>query len=338
MRKTLAAGNESFIDMIKDNRYYVDKTGFIKPLMESGSHVQLITRPRRFGKTLFMDTLHRFLEINPQNPGDASKQKALFANFNISKDQKFCTQFMGQYPVLFVSLKDFKGLDFNSARIEFAHTLLQKTQSYSYLFDSPKLSSFDKEFLNNCCSLEFLKNPDNFDIAKNYLTYMVQILAKHYDRQVVLLIDEYDVPLQKSIKAGYYKEMLAFMQSFLALLRSSSDLRVNDRQALRKTILTGCLRVSKASIFSDVNNFDVNSVSVQGGYLSAAIGFTEQEVHHLLDYYGLKGQESIVKDWYEGYQIGTSVIYCPWDVIRFCEDIQNLDIDSKKIQTNELLG
>lgn len=204
MRKTLAAGNESFIDMIRDNRYYVDKTGFIKPLMESGSYVQLITRPRRFGKTLFMDTLHRFLEINPQNPGDASKQKALFANFNISKDQEFCTQFMGQYPVLFVSLKDFKGLDFNSARIEFAHTLLQKTQSYSYLFNSPKLSSFDKEFLNNCCSLEFLKNPDNFDIAKKYLIYMVQILAKHYDRQVVLLIDEYDVPLQKSIKAGYY--------------------------------------------------------------------------------------------------------------------------------------
>ena len=332
MRKTLAAGNESFIDMIRDNRYYVDKTGFIKPLMESGSYVQLITRPRRFGKTLFMDTLHRFLEINPQNPGDASKQKALFDNFNISKDQEFCTQFMGQYPVLFVSLKDFKGLDFNSARIEFAHTLLQKTQSYSYLLDSHKLSSFDKEFLKNCCSLEFLKNPDNFDIAKKYLTYMVQILAKHYDRQVILLIDEYDVPLQKSIKSGYYKEMLEFMQSFLALLKSSADLRVNDRQALRKTILTGCLRVSKASIFTDVNNFDVNSVSIQGGYLSAAIGFTEQEVNHLLNYYGLKDQESIVKEWYDGYHIGTSEIYCPWDVIRFCEDIQNPDIDRKKFK------
>ena len=330
MKKTIAAGNESFVDMIRDNRYYVDKTGYIKPLMESGSYVQLITRPRRFGKTLFMDTLHRFLEINSQNPGDTSKQKAIFSQFKISKEHEFCKNFMGQYPVLFVSLKDVKGLDFDSARIELAHTLLQKTQSFSYLFESTKLSDFDKEFLHNCCSLEFLKNPNNFDISKKYLTYMVQILAKYYDRQVILLIDEYDVPLQKSIKAGYYKQMLAFMQSFLALLKSSSDLRVNDRQALRKTILTGCLRVSKASIFTDVNNFDVNSVCTQGGPLSSAIGFTENEVNQLLDYYDLHGKESVVKEWYDGYRIGESEIYCPWDVIRFCENIQSPGVDRQK--------
>ena len=330
MKKTLAAGNESFLDMIRDNRYYVDKTGFIKPLMESGSYVQLITRPRRFGKTLFMDTLHRFLEINPQNPGDTTKQVQLFSGLNITKETDFCAQFMGQYPVLFISLKDVKGLDFSSARTELAHTLLQKARSFSYLLDSPKLSDFDKSFLQNCSTMGYLKNPENFDEAKKFLTYMVQILAKHYERQVILLIDEYDVPLQKSVKAGYYKQMLEFMQSFLSLLKSSSELKVNDRQALRKTILTGCLRVSKASIFTDVNNFDVDSVCSQGSPLATAIGFTEPEVKELLEYYDLEQHKNTVKQWYDGYHIGTSEIYCPWDVIRFCDDIQSPNVDRQK--------
>ena len=330
MKKTLAAGNESFLDMIQDNRYYVDKTGFIKPLMESGSYVQLITRPRRFGKTLFMDTLHRFLEINPQNPGDTAKQVQLFSGLDITKETYFCAQFMGQYPVLFISLKDVKGLDFSSARAELAHTLLQKARSFSYLLDSPKLSDFDKSFLQNCSTMGYLKNPENFDEAKKFLTYMVQILAKHYERQVILLIDEYDVPLQKSVKAGYYKQMLEFMQSFLSLLKSSSELKVNDRQALRKTILTGCLRVSKASIFTDVNNFDVDSVCSQGSPLSAAIGFTESEVKELLEYYELSQHKNTVKQWYDGYHIGNAEIYCPWDVIRFCDDIQNPEIDQEE--------
>ena len=330
MKKTLAAGNESFLDMIRDNRYYVDKTGFIKPLMESGSYVQLITRPRRFGKTLFMDTLHRFLEINPQNPGDTTKQVQLFSGLDISRETDFCTQFMGQYPVLFISLKDVKGLDFSSARAELAHTLLQKVRSFSYLLNSPKLSDFDKSFLTNCSTMGYLKNPENFDVAKKFLTYMVQILAKHYERQVILLIDEYDVPLQKSIKAGYYKQMLEFMQSFLSLLKSSSELKVDDRQALRKTILTGCLRVSKASIFTDVNNFDVDSVCSQGSPLSATIGFTESEVKQLLEYYDLGQHKSTVKQWYDGYHIGNSEIYCPWDVIRFCDDIQSPAVDKEK--------
>ena len=329
-KKTLAAGNESFLDMIRDNRYYVDKTGFIKPLMESGSYVQLITRPRRFGKTLFMDTLRRFLDIDPQKPGDTTKQSQLFSGLNITKEVAFCAQFMGQYPVLFISLKDVKGLDFSSARTELAHTLLQKALSFSYLLDSPKLSDFDKSFLKNCSTMGYLKNPENFDEAKKFLTYMVQILAKHYERQVILLIDEYDVPLQKSVKAGYYKQMLEFMQSFLSLLKSSSDLKVNDRQALRKTILTGCLRVSKASIFTDVNNFDVDSVCSQGSPLSDAIGFTESEVSRLLGYYGLEKQKGVVKQWYDGYHIGLSEIYCPWDVIRFCDDIQSPTVDQER--------
>ena len=237
---------------------------------------------------------------------------------------------MGQYPVLFISLKDVKGLDFSSARAELAHTLLQKVRSFSYLLNSPKLSDFDKSFLTNCSTMGYLKNPENFDVAKKFLTYMVQILAKHYERQVILLIDEYDVPLQKSIKAGYYKQMLEFMQSFLSLLKSSSELKVDDRQALRKTILTGCLRVSKASIFTDVNNFDVDSVCSQGSPLSATIGFTESEVKQLLEYYDLGQHKSTVKQWYDGYHIGNSEIYCPWDVIRFCDDIQSPAVDKEK--------
>ena len=327
MRKTLAIGCESFADMIKDHRYYVDKTGFIKPLMESGSFVQVMVRPRRFGKTLFMDTVQSFLAVDPKNPGAASRQAQLFAGLDILKDGDFCSKFMGQFPVLFLSLKDVKGLNFTAAQKKLASTLWQVADSYSHLIESPRLSDSDKTFLKNCGTWEYLQDLSNFEAASVFLTRMVLILARHYERQVVLLIDEYDVPLQKAMKAGYYKDMLSFMQGFLSVLKPGPFLRVNGVHALLKAVLTGCLRVSKASIFTDVNNFDVNSVCIQGSSLSAAVGFTEEEVSELLDYFDLASQKPVVKRWYDGYRIGSAEIYCPWDVIRYCSDVQSPDIN-----------
>lgn len=322
MKKTLSAGNESFRDMIENHRYYVDKTPYIKPLMESGSVVQLITRPRRFGKTLFMDTLREFLDVDVTAPGSTERHKALFADQAILREESFCTQFMGQYPVLFVSLKDVKGLTFEVACSELANTLQETAESFAYLLESPRLTEAEKSFIRHCSDWDYLHDPGHREVAKKFLSRMTYILAKHFERRVVLLIDEYDVPLQKSAKAGYYKEMLAFMQSFLSLLKPGSSLRINGLPVLRKTVLTGCLRVSKASIFTDVNNFDVNTVCMQGGPLASAIGFTAEEVDTLLAYYGLEAQKPVVTRWYDGYRIGATEVYCPWDVIRFCSDIQ----------------
>lgn len=327
MKKTLSAGNESFRDMIENDRYYVDKTRFIQPLMESGSVVQLITRPRRFGKTLFMDTLREFLDVDVAAPGNTQRHRSLFAGRDILGEDAFCTQFMGQYPVLFLSLKDVKGLTFDSARSELANTLRECAEGFAYLLDSPRLTESDKTFLQNCRDWEYLLDPAHFEVAKKFLSRMTYLLAKHFERRVVLLIDEYDVPLQKSAKAGYYKEMLEFMQSFLSLLKSGSSLRINGLPVLRKTILTGCLRVSKASIFTDVNNFDVNTICMQGGPLATAIGFTENDVDELLNYYDLTSKKAQVKHWYDGYRFGSADMYCPWDVIRFCSDIQGDGVD-----------
>mgnify|MGYP002515677958 CR=1 FL=1 len=327
MKKTLAVGTESFQNMVNNNRYYVDKTGFIKPLMESGSFVQLITRPRRFGKTLFLDTVRTFLEVNEKKPGDASYQQSLFSDLNILNQKDFCNRFMGQFPVLFISLRTVKGQTFDSAMNALAEVIQPIAENYASLIDSPRLSDDDKTFLRNTLSRAYLLNPAHRQDLSVFLSKLTSILARHFERQVVLLIDEYDVPLQKAAKADYYPAMLEFVQSFLSPLKSETSLRVNGRPALRKAILTGCLRVSKASIFTDVNNFDVNTVCLQGGSLATAFGFTESEVNDLLNYYDLADQKSVVKHWYDGYRFGNADIYCPWDVICFCNDIQEVGIN-----------
>ncbi len=330
VRKKLAIGEEGFLEMIRQHRYYVDKTAYVKAIMQSGSYVHLITRPRRFGKTLFMGMLRTFLGLNLKNPGDITLQEELFDGLKIREDEAFCQACMGRFPVLSITLKNVKGNSFDDAVQSLADELRRTAETFAPLLESPKLSSEDRKCLQNIISREHIFDPKNRQTVRSFLTDMAMILGRHFHQPIVLLIDEYDVPLQKALKAGYYREMLAFMQVFLNCLKPGDTMRLEDDQhAIFKVVLTGCLRVSKASLFTDLNNFDVHSVCTQGGPLSSAIGFTAEEVGALLDYYGLESKSAVVKDWYDGYRIGNVDLYCPWDVIHYCRDVQADGVDQK---------
>ena len=324
MKKTLPVGNESFISLMENHSYYVDKTAVFKPLMESGNFVHLITRPRRFGKSLFMDTLRTFLQLNPDHPGDTSLQQRYFSDKTIFSDHAFCQRFMGQIPILFLCLKGIDKPNYERAYRAFAKKLHEHAKAHAYLLDSPRLSASDKTVFRQYLDPTFMRDVDNQDDAAAYIGDMATFLAKHFERPAVLLIDEYDVPLAKAAANGYYEDMRFFMKALLEPLeplKTGGTPTINGVPVIRKAILTGCLRVSKASIFTDVNNFNVNSVCAQGSALAAAIGFTSEEVSELLDYYGLSEKRTIIRQWYDGYRIGGHDIYCPWDVLRFCDDI-----------------
>lgn len=330
--RKLAIGNESFRSMREKDCYYVDKTAFIKPVMTSDKYVQIITRPRRFGKSLFLDTLRTFLDLNPVNPDDVSRQEKLFAGLNVRDDEDFCRRFMGKSPVLFINFKGVEGPGFNWAFEVLGLRLAELARRYSWLLQSSRLTEQDKADLRRFGSDDFMTNTVNQIKISTFPARMSGWLAAHFERPVVLLIDEYDVPLQKAASHGYYPAMLAFFKAFLGPLKSAGEAEINGIPAISKAVLTGCLRVSKASIFTDVNNFDVNSVCMQGGPLASAIGFTASEVDTLLTYYGLTSKKSIVQTWYDGYRFGRHDIYCPWDVIHFCADILEEDIDRNTFQ------
>ena len=332
MKKSLAVGNESFQSMRGKDCYYVDKTAFIKPVMTSDKYVQLITRPRRFGKSLFLDTLRTFLDLNPYDPADVSRQEKLFAGLSVRDDEEFCRRFMGKSPVLFINFKGVEGPDFHWAFGILGLRLAELARRYRWLLESPRLTDQDKTDLRRFGSDDFMTNPANQIKISTFPARMSGWLAAHFERPVVLLIDEYDVPLQKAAAHGYYPAMLAFFKALLGPLKSAGEAEINGVPAIGKAVLTGCLRVSKASIFTDVNNFDVNSVCMQGGPLAAAIGFTASEVDALLAYYGLESKKELIRTWYDGYRFGRHDIYCPWDVIHFCDDILEDDVDRETFQ------
>lgn len=320
MQKKLAVGGENFPDMIRSNCYYVDKTDFIKTVMEPENRVLLITRPRRFGKTLFMDMLKSFLQLNWKDPRNREGHQKLFAGLKIQADEFFCRQYMGQYPVVSLTFKDIEGADYAEAYYLFASLLESKIAPYRFLLDSPKLDDFDKVALRNYLTPGYLKNRSHEDDAKCFLKTLTVCLSKHFESRVVLLIDEYDVPLAKAAQFGYYDEMLKLIRSFFGqILKEASQDEYDATAYVRKAVLTGCLRVSKESVFTGINNFDVNSVCSNDQTLNQVIGFNEEEVRSLLDYYGLSGRFAEVKRWYDGYRFADSEIYCPWDVISFCD-------------------
>ena len=306
--------------MIRNNCYYVDKTDFIKTVMESENRVLLITRPRRFGKTLFMDMLKSFLQLNWKDPRNMEGHQKLFAGLKIQADESFCQQYMGQYPVVSLTFKDIEGADYAEAYYLFASLLESKIAPYRFLLDSPKLDDFDKAAIRNYLTPGYLKNRSHENDAKCFLKTLTVCLSKHFESRVVLLIDEYDVPLAKAAQFGYYDEMLKLIRSFFGqILKEASKDEYDATAYVRKAVLTGCLRVSKESVFTGINNFDVNSVCSNDQMLNQVIGFNEEEVRSLLDYYGLSGRFAEVKRWYDGYRFADSEIYCPWDVISFCD-------------------
>ena len=296
--KKLPVGIENFEEMRKEDFYYVDKTGLIIDLMNGWSKVNLFTRPRRFGKTLNMSMLKSFFEIG----GD----KSIFDGLVVSNDKVICDRFMGQYPVVFISLKGVDGLDFKTAYEALCQIIVDEAARLRFLVDSDKIADDEKKFLEKLINERY----DASDIRKS-LQMLCRLLEKHYGQKAILLIDEYDVPLDKAFYHGYYTQMIDVIRAMFG-----AALKTND--SLFMAVLTGCLRVSKESIFTGLNNLKVHSISDEK--FDEYFGFTDTEVRKMLEYYGLESHYSDVRKWYDGYRFGGQDIYCPWDVINYCYD------------------
>ena len=298
-RKKLPIGIESFEKLCTENFYYVDKTNLIRDLLNSWSEVNLFTRPRRFGKTLNMSMLKSFFEIGADS--------ALFDGLDISNETKLCKDYMGKFPVVFVSLKGVDGLTFTEAYNAIKNIIRSEARRLHFLLDTTKLHPFDKEKLENF----ILLHNDELDMP-SALKNLTDILYSYYNQKVILLIDEYDVPLDKAYQHGYYDQMLNLIRGMFG-----AALKTND--SLHFAVLTGCLRISKESIFTGLNNLKVHSIS--DSQFDEYFGFTDAEVQKLLSDYNLSNHYEQTKEWYDGYRFGQQDVFCPWDVINYCYDL-----------------
>ena len=328
MVKPINIGAESFHELIESNSYYVDKTPFIRTVFqEITSKVLLITRPRRFGKTLTMSTFLDFLAINPDNPEDLSRQKLWFKDTAIFSDKEFCRRYMGRFPVIFISLKSVYGSDFDKAYQQLGSTVYKMMFPFRYLADSSKLSKDDIGYFQKLQNKEFLCDQKHQNNLVDSLEQLCCWLWMHHGVKPVVLIDEYDVPIAKAAERGYYREMVDVIGLFLG-----NALKTNNH--LGRGILTGCLRAAKESIFTGLNNFQNCSIlDSENDLLSRAIGFTEEETNEVLSYYGLDKYRNEVKNNYGGYNFGTAHMYCPWNVMNFCDDNYELVAQSDELVT-----
>lgn len=299
-KKKLPIGVEDFEKLRKEDFYYIDKTGMIKELLEHWAEVNLFTRPRRFGKSLNMSMLKHFFNLS----GD----KSLFEGLAISRETELCEAYMGKFPVISISLKGINAVSYEKA-CEMAGAMIRyEVRQFQYLLESDALTLHDKEELNRLLGE---------DVDEGTLCYSLKILSgllfKHHRRKVVILIDEYDVPLAKAFEQGYYEQMTVFIRNLF-----EQTLKTNEN--LQFAVLTGCMRVSKESIFTGLNNLRV--LSIADVRFDEYFGFTDTEVRVLLEYYGCFGSYNTVKEWYDGYQFGAAEVYCPWDVINYCDALR----------------
>ena len=305
MRKKLPIGIDGFEKIRTNDFYYVDKTMFIKELLQNWGEVNLFTRPRRFGKTLNMSMLKSFFEIG--------SDPALFHGLKITQEKELCEKYMGKFPVIFISLKSVDGLKYDSAVAALRTVIGNEAGRFRFLRESPELDEDDKNSYNQLVNVE-IKGNTKYDMTDAILTDSLQTLSlllyKHYGQKVILLIDEYDVPLDKAFQSGYYDKMVNLIHSLLG-----NVLKTND--SLYFAVLTGCLRISKESIFTGLNNLNVMTIS--DPYFCDGFGFTEDEVMELLNDYGLDDFHDTIRDWYDGYQFGDTSVYCPWDVIKYAQ-------------------
>ena len=325
---TLPESPTSFEELIEDNGYFVDKTEFIKTVFTSSTKVLLFTRPRHFGKTLLMTMFESFLKINPDKPFNTSLQQKYFQGTRILEDKEFCSKFMGQYPVIDISLKDVTGKTFEIAYKNFAKEISKLAEKYRYLLNSPKLDEEDKDKLSKILKVEFLREFENSDYLTGSLSIIATALYKEYGKYPVLLIDEYDVPLanasyhdlqntklyrdEKDFKADFHYNMVDLMKSFLGILK--------DQKTLTKIIITGCLKVAKNSLFTGVNNLKVNTVLSENEDYTGIIGFTKEETYKFLKDYKMDNFAQKVKEHYDGYKFYDKEIFCPWDIVSFISD------------------
>ena len=299
--RKLPVGIDSFEKLRKENFYYVDKTELIAELMRNWGEVNLFTRPRRFGKTLNMSMLKSFFEIG----GD----KSIFDGLAIRREEELCEAYMGKFPVVFISLKGVDGLTFEDAYERLRRIIFDEASRLQYLMESPRISETDRAPLK--ALLE--RKDDASDIAMSLKT-LCALLEKHYGQKVILLIDEYDVPLDKAYAHGYYSRMIDLIRAMF-----SAALKTND--SLFFAVMTGCLRVSKESIFTGLNNLKVHSIS--DVKYDEYFGFTDMEVRKMLSEYDLEAHSAEAREWYDGYLFGEQNVYCPWDVINYCDDLRS---------------
>lgn len=296
--KKLPIGIENFEEMRREDFYYVDKSHVIEQLLTQWGKVNLFTRPRRFGKSLNMSMLQSFFEIG--------KDKTLFDGLRISDNQELCEKYQGKFPVVSVSLKGINGATYEEARRFLIKTINEEARRLSVLSDSTELDETDHELL-----IQLKKKEMTNDSLVYSIRELTELLEKHYGRKVIVLIDEYDVPLAKANENGYYDEMVL-------LIRNLFENALKTNSSLKFAVLTGCLRIAKESIFTGLNNFKAYSITDKS--FDETFGFTDAEVRELLRYYGQEKYYETVKEWYDGYRFGNVDVYCPWDVINFCSD------------------
>ncbi len=297
-KRKLPIGIENFEDLVKNDFYYVDKTDMIKTLLDHWAYVTLFTRPRRFGKTLNMSMLKSFFSIHTD--------KALFQGMKIAEETELCRKYMGRFPVIALSLKGIEAQTYEDAFQTAVQVIKQAASEVDYLRESTVLSEEDKTALK-----ELLEGEMDMATFTGSLFTLSRLLTKHHDEKTVILIDEYDVPLAKAFEYGYYDQMATLLRGFLG-----NALKTNDY--MQFAVLTGCMRISKESIFTGLNNFKIYSITDRR--FRTAFGFTDTEVQKLLHYYDQDEHYETVKEWYDGYQFGGAEVYCPWDVINFCSD------------------
>jgi hypothetical protein len=302
--KKLPVGIDNFQNLSDGDFYYIDKTGLIIDLLSNWNEVSLITRPRRFGKSLNMSMLKSFFEIG--------SDKTIFEGLKVSNEAKLCNDYMGKFPVVSITLKGVDGLKFESATEALRNIIGNEALRFNCLRTSDKLTVEDKNIYSKIITID--NNGDSIfkmsnDMLRESLKILTTLLAKHFDSKVIVLIDEYDVPLDKAYQHGYYDEMVMLIRSVLGNVLKSND-------NLQFAVLTGCLRISKESIFTGLNNFNVHTISdVQ---YDEYFGFTDIEVREMLEYYGLQDKYDTIKEWYNGYRFGNTAVYCPWDVVSYC--------------------
>ena len=339
----LPYGKDDFTKLREQNCYFVDKTPYIKQVFGvDASDVLLFTRPRRFGKTLLISMFDSFLKINPEKPFDNSKQLELFKGTKILEDKEFCDKFMGQCPVIAITLKKVEGTNFNELYESLASAVYDVTLRYSYLKNSDKLDKSDKDELENLTTKSYLLKIENQQTVKDALRTLSRLLYKEYGRRAILLIDEYDVPLaaasyrdrvnkvlyknRPDFVADCHDKMVSLMKGFFDLLKTTPG----DEGAISKAVITGCLKVAKNSIFTGVNNFNVNTVTSQNMNLTGIIGFTKDETYQILKDYEMDDYATDVKNNYDGYKFCDKEIFCPWDVINYLDENYQNNLNGHK--------
>ena len=344
----LPYGKDDFPLLREGNCYFVDKTPYLKTVFTDQSAVMLFTRPRRFGKTLLISMFDSFLKINPEKPFDNSKQLELFKGTKILEDKEFCDKFMGQCPVITITLKKVDGTNFKEFYESFASAVYDVALRYSYLKNSNKLDKSDKDELENLTTKSYLLKIENQQTVKDALRTLSRLLYKEYGRRAILLIDEYDVPLaaasyrdrvnkvlyknRPNFVADCHEKMVTFMKGFFDLLKTTPG----DEGAISKAVITGCLKVAKNSLFTGVNNFKVNTVLATNKDLTGIIGFTKNETLKFLKDYELENFSEKVKEHYDGYKFCDKEMFCPWDVVNFIDENYkyNLNGETDSIRTN----